>query len=383
MQNRRRKRSRRLKQLIQIVILSLMFITIVGSMVLIGTSSKDNSMQGQNIASSVVKKKKKTQKQKESVRQETQESEETELQEETEVKTTQKSENDLEVAPIVYEFKSTSDTVTIENEEIISSNIILVDESKDMIIAQKGAKERIVPASMTKVLTILVAAEHISQEDLDNMFTITLDITDYAYENDCSSVGFQKDEVVKVRDLFYGTILPSGGDAAVGLATYVAGSHEAFVELMNEKLEELGLSDTAHFTNCVGLYNDDHYCSVYDMAIIMKAALQNEFCKEVLSTRCYTTTPTEQHPEGITISNWFLRRIEDKDNNSGGEVIAGKTGYVVQSGNCSVSYGTFANGTPYICATTGSSSSWQCIYDHVNIYTKYVPKVVEQEQESN
>lgn len=381
MQNRRRKRSRRLKQLIQIVILSLMFITIVGSMVLIGTSSKDNSMQGQNIASSVVKKK--TQKQKESVRQETQESEETELQEETEVKTSQKSENDLEIAPIVYEFKSTSDTVTIENEEIISSNIILVDESKDMIIAQKGAKERIVPASMTKVLTILVAAEHISQEDLDNMFTITLDITDYAYENDCSSVGFQKDEVVKVRDLFYGTILPSGGDAAVGLATYVAGSHEAFVELMNKKLEELGLSDTAHFTNCVGLYNDDHYCSVYDMAIIMKAALQNEFCKEVLSTRCYTTTPTEQHPEGITISNWFLRRIEDKDNNSGGEVIAGKTGYVVQSGNCSVSYGTFANGTPYICATTGSSSSWQCIYDHVNIYTKYVPKVVEQEQESN
>ena len=381
MQNRRRKRSRRLKQLIQIVILSLMFITIVGSMVLIGTSSKDNSMQGQNIASSVVKKK--TQKQKESVRQETQESEETELQEETEAKTSQKSENDLEVAPIVYEFKSTSDTVTIENEEIISSNIILVDESKDMIIAQKGAKERIVPASMTKVLTILVAAEHISQEDLDNTFTITLDITDYAYENDCSSVGFQRDEVVKVRDLFYGTILPSGGDAAVGLATYVAGSHEAFVELMNEKLEELGLSDTAHFTNCVGLYNDDHYCSVYDMAIIMKAALQNEFCKEVLSTRCYTTTPTEQHPEGITISNWFLRRIEDKDNNSGGEVIAGKTGYVVQSGNCSVSYGTFANGTPYICATTGSSSSWQCIYDHVNIYTKYIPKVVEQEQESN
>ena len=321
-------------------------------------------------SSSIVKKK---EKQQHSLTQETEESEETQLQEETEIKTTQKPEVDSEVEPIVYEFKSTSDTVTIENEEIISSNIILVDESTDTIIAQKGAKDRIVPASMTKVLTVLVAAEHVSEEDLDDTFTITLDITDYAYENDCSSVGFQRDEVVKVRDLFYGTILPSGGDAAVGLATYVAGSHEAFVELMNKKLEELGLSDTAHFTNCVGLYDDDHYCSVYDMAIIMKAALQNEFCKEVLSTRCYTTTPTEQHPEGITISNWFLRRIEDKDNESGGEVIAGKTGFVVQSGSCSVSYGIFANGTPYICATTGSSSSWQCIYDHVNIYTKYVP----------
>ena len=377
MRNRRRKRSKRVRQFIKIVILSLMFVTIVGSMVLIGISQKNNDPQMQNVTSSGLDKKK--EKQKHSVVQETEASEETELEEETEIKITQKTEEETETKitskqeAIAYEFKSTPNTVTITNQEIISSNIILVDESTDTIIAEKGAKERIVPASMTKVLTVLVAAEHISEEDLDDTFTITLDITDYAYENDCSSVGFERDEVVKVRDLFYGTILPSGGDAAVGLATYVAGSHEAFVDLMNEKLEELGLSDTAHFTNCVGLYDDDHYCSVYDMAIIMKAALQNEFCKELLSTRRYTTVPTEQHPEGITISNWFLRRIEDKDNDSGGEVIAGKTGYVVQSRSCSVSYGTFANGTPYICATTGSSSSWQCIYDHVNIYTKYVP----------
>lgn len=278
-----------------------------------------------------------------------------------------------EEVPINYEFVSTSETATIYSEEVISSHAILVDESTDTIVASKGAKERISPASMTKVLTVLVAAEQITEAQLDDMFTMTLEITDYAYVNDCSSVGFLDGEKVTVRDLFYGTVLPSGGDAAVGLATYIAGSHEAFVDLMNEKLDELGLSDSAHFTNCVGLYDENHYCTVYDMAVIMKAAMHNDMCREFLSAHSYTTAPTTEHPKGITISNWFLRRIEDKDTD--GEVIGGKTGYVVQSKSCAVSYGTFAGGTPYICVTAGSTSSWQCIYDQVEIYNRYVPDV--------
>ncbi len=275
-------------------------------------------------------------------------------------------------ANVPYQFETTSDTVTMTSEEVISTNAILINESTDTIIASKGAKERISPASMTKVLTVLVAAEHISAEELEENFQITLEYTDYAYVNDCSTAGFAKDEMVKVKDLFYGTILPSGGEAAVALATYVAGSHEAFVELMNEKLEELGLAESAHFTNCVGIYDKEHYCTVYDMAVIMKAALQNEWCKEVLSAHSYTTTATTQHPDGIVISNWFLRRIEDKD--TGGEVLCAKTGFVNDSGSCAVSYGMFADETPYICVTKGSSSTWRCIYDHVEIYTRYVPK---------
>lgn len=273
--------------------------------------------------------------------------------------------------PQSYHFESTVDTKGIYSEEVISTHAVLIDESTDTIVASKNAKERISPASMTKVLTVLVAAEHITEAELDDTITMTLEITDYAYVNDCSAVGFLDGEKVTVRDLFYGTILPSGGDAAVGLATYVAGSHEAFVDLMNEKLVELGLADTAHFTNCVGLYDKNHYCSVYDMAVIMKAVLQNELCREVMSAHTYTTAPTPEHPEGITISNWFLRRIEDKD--TGGEVLCAKTGYVVESGSCAVSYGSFKDGKPYICVTAGSTSSWRCIYDHVEIYTRYVP----------
>lgn len=276
----------------------------------------------------------------------------------------------ITAATTPYTFASTAETIGIYTEEVVSSHAILIDESTDTIIASKGARERISPASMTKVLTVLVAAEKLTLSDLDDTFTMTREITDYGYINDCSSVGFLDGEQVKVRDLLYGTVLPSGADAALGLATYVAGSHEAFVELMNKKLEELGLADNAHFTNCVGLYDENHYCTVYDMAVIMKAAMQNEICKKVLSARTYTTSATEQHPEGITISNWFLRRIEDKD--TGGDVLCAKTGFVVQSQNCAVSYGTFADGKPYICVTAGSTSSWQCIYDHVEIYNQYV-----------
>lgn len=271
----------------------------------------------------------------------------------------------------VYRFEETEDTVPIAAEEVISTNAILVNEGTDQIIAEKGAKERIMPASMTKVLTVLVAAEQIPEEKLDDMFTMTREITDYAYVNDCSSVGFLDGENVAVRDLFYGTALHSGGDAALGLAVYVAGSQEAFVEMMNQKLEELGIAGSTHFTNCVGLYDEAHYSTVYDMAVIMKAAVENDFCREVLSAHTYTTKPTEQHPDGIEISNWFLRKIEDKD--TGGEVLCAKTGYIVQSKNCAVSYGTFAGGTPYICATAGSTSSWRCIYDHVEIYNRYMP----------
>lgn len=265
-----------------------------------------------------------------------------------------------------YIYTSTENTLYL-GDEINSSNAIFIDLETGNILADKGAKQRIVPASMTKVLTLLVAAENI--DNLDDTFQITSDITDYSFVNGCSNAGFEKEEVVTVRDLFYGTNLPSGADAALGLATYVAGSQEAFVELMNKKLEELGLSETAHFTNCIGIYDENHYCTAYDMAVIMNAALNNEICREVMSAHTYNTSITEQHPEGILLSNWFLRRIEDKD--TGGEVICGKTGYVNESGSCAVSYGTDERERSYICVTVNAKGKWKCIYDHVALYKRF------------
>ncbi len=271
-----------------------------------------------------------------------------------------------EEEPPFYQYASTDDTLAL-TDEITSSYCVFVDLGRETILAGKREKERMIPASMTKVLTLLVAAEHMSS--LDGSFTITREITDYCYENDCSAAGFEKEETVSVKDLLYGTILPSGADAALGLAFYTAGSQEAFVELMNEKLEELGLSETSHFTNCVGIFDDNHYSTAYDMAVIMNAAIRNEICREVLCAHTYKTSLTEQHPEGILLSNWFLRRIEDKDTKA--EVICGKTGYVIQSGSCAVSYGADDTGTEYICVTADGSSQWTCINDHAGLYKRF------------
>ena len=90
----------------------------------------------------------------------------------------------------------------------------------------------------------------------------------------------------------------------------------------------------------------------------------------MLNARTYETVPTPEHPKGQVLSNWFLRRIEDKDTGSI-EVIGAKTGYVAQSGNCAASCGRDANGREYICVTGNAYSSWRAIYDHVDLYSKY------------
>lgn len=258
-------------------------------------------------------------------------------------------------------------------ESVVSDYGILIDVDKGEILAAHKANKRMNPASMTKILTVLVAAEHMDLAHLQDTVTISREATDYSYSNGCSNTGYEVDEQVTVEDLFYGTILPSGADSAYSLATYVAGSHEAFVDMMNEKLEEMGLSETTHFTNCVGLYDEDHYSTVYDMAVILKAATDNDFCRKVLSARTYVTTQTMEHEEGLTISNWFLRRIEDKDTH--GEVLCAKTGFVNQSGSCAASLATDETGREYLCVTAGSTSSWRCIYDHVDIYDAFLPEV--------
>ena len=269
--------------------------------------------------------------------------------------------------PPLWTPAETADTARLDD-TFPSAYAVVIDRADGTILAQKDSEAVISPASMTKIMTLLVAAENL--KSLDDTVTITIDITDYCFVNDCSVVGYELGESVTVRELLYGTILPAGADAALALAIYVAGSHEAFVELMNQKAEELGIADTTHFTNCVGLYNEAHHCTVRDMAVILNAAMENELCREVLDARTYETAPTQEHPEGQILSNWFLRRIEDKDTGDV-EVIGAKTGYVMQSGNCAASCGRDRDGNEYICVTGNAYSSWRAIYDHVELYKTY------------
>ncbi|MCR4618133.1 MAG: serine hydrolase [Lachnospiraceae bacterium] len=266
-------------------------------------------------------------------------------------------------------FSASENIKEITSTEYESEYGIMVDASAGKVIAKKNAYDTMYPASMTKVMTVLTARQYITDEMLDEKVTLSYNAISYDLKNGCSSAGFCEGETVTVRDLFYGTILPSGGEAAYMLAEYTAGTHDNFVGLMNENAKALGISDSTHFTNAAGIYDDMNYSTCYDLAVIMYAALQDDFLKEVLNSRTYTTSSTDIHPEGILISNWFLRRIEDKDNCA--TICAGKTGFVNQSGCCAVSSLMSESGTRYICVSGNAWSSWRCIYDHVASYNIY------------
>lgn len=254
-----------------------------------------------------------------------------------------------------------------------SQYVLLLDAQTGETLAQRDPKARINPASMTKILTLLVSAEHVTSGAMKlGHFTMTRTVADYTYSNNCSVVGYEVDELIPVEELFYGCILCSGADACMGLALTIFGSHEAIVEAMNEKLEELGLSDTSHFTNCVGLYDENHYSTVEDIAIILKAAMDNEFCRKVMSTASYQSIPTPQHPQGQVLSNLFTHRIQYQD--SGAITVScAKTGYVEESGFCAASYGENSEGQGFICVTAKSTGTQQSIKDHAALYKKYCP----------
>lgn len=271
-------------------------------------------------------------------------------------------------APAV--FKEDDDTVAFKS--IDSDYAVLVNVDTGKIIAQRNAGERMYPASMTKVMTLLVAAEQLEGKNLNDTVTITDDILAAVGAGNLSAVGFHAGEVVTVRDCLWGTALPSGADAALALGRYVAGSDAAFVELMNRKANELGLLDT-HFTNDIGADDDDHYTTALDMAVIMRAVTHNQLAWTILSTVQYTTGFTnDAHPAGITVSNRFLRRIASQD--VPGLVFSAKTGYVSRARACSVSYEVADDGQHYICVTAGADNSWHAIYDHRDIYYVYTGK---------
>ena len=138
---------------------------------------------------------------------------------------------------------------------IDSEYAILVDAGTGFKLAGKAEKEQMYPASMTKIMTAILALEKCP--DLDETMTVPSDIFDAIYSEQASTAGFEAGEVVTVRDLLYGVMLPSGAECCLTLARGIAGSEEAYAELMNQKAKKIGMRST-HFVNCTGLHNDDH-----------------------------------------------------------------------------------------------------------------------------
>lgn len=267
--------------------------------------------------------------------------------------------------PPIVSYPTNAEGMQTLDAQLESAHAFLMDCDSNEVLAVKGdPAEHIYPASMTKIMTVAVAAEHI--EDWDATFTITSEMLEPLWADSASMAGFAAGEAVTMRDLLYGAALPSGADATVGLALATAGSEETFVQWMNDKVAELGLENT-HFVNTSGLHDEQHYSTVTDIALIMEYALTIDMAREVLSTVEYVTSKTEQHPDGIMLSSTMFNKMYGNEV-QGIEIKGGKTGYTDEAGQCLASYAETANGHRYIAVTSFGATKWQPVFDAFKLY---------------
>jgi len=238
-----------------------------------------------------------------------------------------------------------------QNIIINSSNAILIqlDKNGNQTLFDKGGEEKIYPASMTKIMTAIVALENI--KDLDTKITLNKKIFTDMYNCNSAVAGFLEGETVRAIDLLYGLMLPSGGECSIGLAECVSESERAFVDLMNKKTAQINMINT-HFTNSTGLHNQNHYSTANDIAALLEYALKNDtFCKLITTAR-YSTMPTNRHPDGITFYSTLFSKM-DKPDFSGGVILGGKTGYTPEAGQCLASLSE-KDGKQFILVTCGA-----------------------------
>lgn len=235
---------------------------------------------------------------------------------------------------------------------LYSPHAILVSLDDRRVLMDKGADERVYPASLTKIMTALVAIERLP--DLQATASLSPAMFERLRKANASMAGFLPGEEVRAIDLLYGAMLPSGADASVGLAQRVAGSEKKFAALMNKKAKALGMKHT-HFTNATGLHDPDHYTTVRDLSLLLASALQNDTFRRLFTTSRYTTAPTALHPDGITLYSTMFKEL-DTPRFDGGEILGGKTGYTEKAGLCLASLAR-KDGKEYMLITAGAKGN--------------------------
>lgn len=262
---------------------------------------------------------------------------------------TPRQEEGLAEAPRESEAES---AVTVNLDVLESPYAILLDGSTGQVIASKRGDEKIFPASMAKIMTVLTAIREI--DDLDQTITMSYDFFDELYEQDASRAGFEPGEEAVVRDLLYGALLPSGAECCIQLAILASGSEEAFAGKMNENALAMGLTQT-HFVNATGLHSEEQFSTPHEIALIMQEALKDETFYQVFTTHHYTVQPTAVHPDGFTFWSTLFKNVESSAVN-GGEIMGGKTGYTSEAGHCLASM-ALVNDHPYLLVTAGWSQN--------------------------
>ena len=237
-------------------------------------------------------------------------------------------------------------------EDMHSNAAILIDLETGNVMQEVNADIQSYPASVTKMMTTLVALENMP--DLTMTYTMPQSIYDTlatTYHYELSTAGFEYTETVSYMDILYGVMLRSGAECCLACANIVGGSEEGFVQMMNDKAAELGLTNT-HFMNCTGYDDPSHFSTPRDMAIILQEGLKNETFRTLITTAERFVTPTNYHSQGLDLYN-TLSYAMTTNADVGYRILGGKTGYTSDAGQCLASFAEI-EGHEYLLVTFGA-----------------------------
>lgn len=251
-----------------------------------------------------------------------------------------------------------------EQPEIESPCAIVMEASTGTVLYEKNSHEQHYPASITKIMTTLLALENSSLDE-----TVTFS-SNAIYDTMGSGIARDVDEQMTMEQCLYGVMLESANECAYAVAEHVGGTMEQFVDMMNERATELGCTDT-HFNNSHGLTDENHYTSCYDMALIAREAYKNETFRIITSTPTYQIPPTNKHEEITYLQNHneMLHAYKTRGQYLYEYCVGGKTGYTDAANSTLVTYAQ-KDGMTLICVimNTISPAQWT---DSIALYNYY------------
>lgn len=241
------------------------------------------------------------------------------------------------------------------------------DRSDCQVIFSKNALEKLHPASITKVMTAILAIKYGNLNDL-----VTVPPEAVIQEKGASLCGIKPGDVLTMEQLLYGLMLPSGNDAAAAIAVHLAGSIEQFSEMMNEEAARLGATST-HFENPHGLTSQEHLTTAYDLYLIFNEALTLPKFREVTGVTAYTANYTDQFGQAVSKTwkggNWYM--TGEKTAPEGLTVFSGKTGTTNAAGYCLIMASRDVEGKEYISVVLKAGNR-QRLYENMTQITQKI-----------
>src|SRR5699024_4810635 len=227
-----------------------------------------------------------------------------------------------------------------------ANNAVLLDSESREILFNLKAHEKQSVASVTKIMTAILAIEYGNETDI-------VEVSNRAVHTEGSSIYLTENEKIRLKDLLYGLMLRSGNDAAIAISEYIGGSVEGFVVLMNEKAKWLGMTNTS-FKNPHGLESSNHYSTAYDIAILLEYAMNNPLFQEISNTSSYL--PSNRTYKWYN-KNKLLTSLYEY-------CTGGKTGFTKKAGR-TLATTAKKEGRELIAVTLNAPDDWR---DHIRMF---------------